>query len=120
MHLYEQKSRWPRTVALSALGLGLVILLVVLLLGQAGERMYAQQLATLENALRRASVTCYALEGRYPDTLDYLTEHYGVVIDDDRFAVSYNVFARNVMPRIEVNPIGSDGGIEEAFDDDAF
>ncbi|MCL2811126.1 MAG: hypothetical protein FWD25_04460 [Clostridia bacterium] len=117
MRLYQQKSRWPRTVALSALGLALVVFVSVSLLGQAGERMYAQQLATLENALRRAAVTCYALEGRYPDTLDYLTDNYGVVIDSDRFIVSYSVFGRNVMPSIEVFSTGSDGGIEEAFYD---
>jgi len=98
-------------VALSALGLALVVWLSVSVLGQAGERMYAQQLVTLENALRRATVTCYALEGRYPDTLDYLTENYGVVIDIDRFIVSYSVFGRNVMPSIGVFPMGSDGGI---------
>lgn len=109
MRLYQRKSRWPRTVILSSLALALVVVLSVSLLNQAGDRVSAQQLATLENALRRASVTCYALEGHYPATLDYLCENYGVVVDDERFVVSYSTFGRNIMPDIEVRPIG-DGG----------
>ncbi|MCL2544893.1 MAG: hypothetical protein FWE77_03125 [Clostridia bacterium] len=111
MRLYQRNSRWPRTLFLSALGLALIVLLSVSLLNQAEERVQGEQQAILESALRRASVTCYALEGRYPATLDYLIEHYGVVIDEGRFVVFYNVFARNVMPDIQVNPIGSGHGI---------
>ena len=112
MHLYQRKSRWPRTVILSSLALALVLLLSVSLLNQAGARVSAEQMTTLENALRRAAVTCYALEGRYPATLAYLTEHYGVVIDEERFVVSYNTFGRNIMPDIEVRPIGGGDGDE--------
>ena len=111
MRLYQHKSRWPRTLIVSSLGLLLSVFLAVTLLNQTSERVQGEQQATLENALRRASVTCYALEGRYPATLDYLTEYYGVVIDEGRFVVSYNVFARNVMPDIQVNPIGDDRGV---------
>ena len=56
----------------------------------------------LENALRRAAVACYAAEGVYPPTLEYLTEHYGVQVDKDRYSVFYEVFAENLMPEITV------------------
>jgi len=56
----------------------------------------------LENALRRAALACYAAEGVYPPTLDYLAEHYGVQIDNERYAVFYEVFASNLMPEITV------------------
>ena len=56
----------------------------------------------LETALRRAAVACYATEGIYPPTLDYLTEQYGVQIDDDRYMVFYENFADNLMPDITV------------------
>ena len=55
----------------------------------------------LETALRRASVACYAAEGVYPPTLDYLTEHYGIQIGED-YTVFYEVFASNLMPEITV------------------
>ena len=56
----------------------------------------------LETALRRAAVTCYAVEGIYPPDLDYLTEHYGVQIEESRYAVYYDIFADHLMPDITV------------------
>ncbi len=56
----------------------------------------------LEDAIRRAAVSCYVTEGSYPDTLDYLRENYGVYIDGERYAVFYQVFASNVMPDVTV------------------
>lgn len=56
----------------------------------------------LETALRRAAVACYAAEGVYPPTLDYLTEHYGVQIKEDQYIVFYDIFADNLMPDITV------------------
>ena len=38
----------------------------------------------------------------YPPTVDYLQEHYGVQIDQDRYTVRYSVFAENRMPDITV------------------
>ena len=56
----------------------------------------------LEEALRRSAVTCYAVEGVYPPTLDYLRDHYGIQIDESRYIVFYEVFAENLMPEITV------------------
>ena len=56
----------------------------------------------LEEALRRGAVACYAAEGIYPPDLEYLTEHYGVQVDEERYAVFYEVFASNLMPDITV------------------
>ena len=56
----------------------------------------------LETALRRSAVACYAAEGIYPDSVDYLKEHYGIQIDEERYTVIYTVFASNLMPDITV------------------
>lgn len=56
----------------------------------------------LADSIRRAAVSCYAIEGRYPDTLDYLTENYGVYVDEAEYAVFYEVFASNIMPDVTV------------------
>lgn len=58
--------------------------------------------AQLETALRRAAVACYAAEGVYPPTTEYLTEHYGIQIEEDRYVVFYEIFANNLMPDITV------------------
>lgn len=59
---------------------------------------------TLRDAIRRASVQCYAIEGRYPPNVEYLEENYGIQIDRNRYDVFYSGFASNFMPDITVNP----------------
>ena len=61
-----------------------------------------EDMRQLEETLRRGCVACYAAEGVYPPTVDYLQEHYGVQIDQDRYTVRYSVFAENRMPDITV------------------
>lgn len=61
-----------------------------------------KSLRQLEDALRRACVACYAGEGTYPSSLDYLEEHYGIQIDERRYTVHYTAFAENLMPDITV------------------
>ena len=58
--------------------------------------------AQLEAAIRRSAVACYAAEGIYPPTIDYLKEHYGIQIDEEKYTVIYEVFAENLMPEITV------------------
>lgn len=55
----------------------------------------------LEQAVRRACVACYAAEGAYPPSLDYLQTHYGVQVDPG-YIVRYMVVAENLMPDITV------------------
>lgn len=66
------------------------------------EEQSGEGLQQLETALRRAAVACYAAEGVYPPTLDYLTAHYGIQIDENRYQVFYEIFADNLMPDITV------------------
>jgi len=56
----------------------------------------------LEAALRRSAAACYAAEGIYPPTLEYLTEHYGVQVEEEKYIVFYEIFASNLMPDITV------------------
>ncbi len=70
----------------------------------------------LEESLRRAAVSCYAIEGAYPQSLDYLTENYGVIIDTDKYAVHYAIFASNIMPDITVIDLENPTDINENWD----
>ena len=62
----------------------------------------------LEEALRRAAVSCYASEGYYPPSVEYITQHYGIQIDTENFRVFYDVFAENLMPQIDVMVLGNE------------
>lgn len=56
----------------------------------------------LEESIRRAAVTCYAVEGIYPPNLAYLQDHYGIQVDEERYDVFYEVFGSNLVPEITV------------------
>ena len=60
---------------------------------------------TLRKAVARASVQCYAIEGRYPPSVEYLEENYAVQINRKKYNVFYDGFASNVMPEITIIPI---------------
>ena len=51
------------------------------------DRTDAQEQKTLEQAISRGLVHCYSTEGSYPESLQYLKEHYGLTYDEDRFFV---------------------------------
>ncbi len=56
----------------------------------------------LENALERDIVHCYAVEGVYPPTLDYIEQNYGLTYDTDQFMIDYQVIGSNLMPHFTV------------------
>lgn len=56
----------------------------------------------LADAIARSAVQCYAIEGFYPPDIEYLENNYGLVVDYDKYVISYNVFASNIMPDVEV------------------
>ncbi len=61
--------------------------------------------AAASRAVTRAAVQCYATEGRYPASIDYLVERYGLSVDRARYIVHYDRFAENLMPDIRVLPM---------------
>ena len=69
-----------------------------------------EQRALLEDANTRALVTCYAVEGRYPSSLAYLKENYGVDVDEEHYAVFFSSFADNVLPSVRVVQRGEGAG----------
>jgi len=72
-----------------------------------------ESLQRTQDALQRAAISCYAIEGGYPADVTYLEEHYGVAVDKTRFSVLYECIGSNVMPYIEVVRVGDGGGNNE-------
>lgn len=95
-----------RTGRLRAVLLGLFALAVllgfVLASGWVGQKNEAEQAELVRAAVEQALVSCYAAEGRYPQDLAYLEQHYGVWIDHTRYVVAYDAFADNIRPRVRV------------------
>lgn len=61
---------------------------------------------SLQLALQRSAVHCYAMEGHYPESLDYLKEHYAIDWDPKQYVVDYEIIGSNRMPVITVISLG--------------
>lgn len=86
--------------------LGTIIILFGTAVNGASEKADSSATATLEKAIKRAAVQCYAIEGFYPAKVDYLAENYGVIIDKEKFIVDYSAETPNYMPIIQVKRFG--------------
>ena len=82
-----------------------VILIGVIIVTDKLNQAYVKIDATeAENTVKEYAVQCYALEGSYPDSLDYLTENYTLTLDKDKFVYHYNYIGANMIPEITVFP----------------
>ncbi len=102
-HLYKVKPNRSTRALVVTLAVSCCLLVAFLLaLRTAQRRNLTEEATQLETAIRRACVTCYAVEGRYPANLDYIIDQYGVMVDLSRYSVRYDAFAENLMPDITV------------------
>ena len=62
----------------------------------------AQGKQQLEEAVRRTVVACYAVEGFYPPSVEYMQDRYALQYDQGRYVIRYEVVASNLMPEITV------------------
>lgn len=63
-----------------------------------------QGTVSVREAILNGARQCCAIEGSYPNTLEYLEEHYGVVVNHEDYVVTYDAFASNVLPTVAVVP----------------
>lgn len=109
-----------KDVLLPVLAFVVILALFLYGLGTVSATSDAEQLRSVERAITKATVQCYAVEGRYAPSLDYLADHYGLMLDDDKYIVQYEIFASNIMPTILVLPMGFEDGDGGMFDENEF
>lgn len=84
----------------------LVLAAAVLLVNRIDTAQDAAETDIVRDAVKNAALTCYAVEGAYPDSVDYLREHYRLAYDEDRYMITYDAFASNMIPDIWVTEVG--------------
>ena len=95
--MWEKHGRW-----LSLMVLFLLILVLIGGMENFGETSSEESIQLVEEAVRRAAVQCYAIEGSYPPDLAYLALHYGLVLNKEAYFYHYEVLGANLMPQISV------------------
>ena len=101
-HYFLKKlSTLARYLIMPVLMMAAVYLLLVSA-GNVNERQQAESLKQMEDTIHKAVLNCYAIEGSYPATIEYVEEYYGLQIDHEKYDVFYEVFAQNLMPEVTV------------------
>ena len=79
-----------------------MIMLVWLVSGvlNADSAVDAKELEEIKNTIENGITICYAIEGAYPESMEYLTENYGVVVDKSKYLIHYEAIAANIRPTI--------------------
>lgn len=103
-HDHPKKSlrQWVVTAVCVVLCVMMLVFGAMQLYGLVTRDMSDQAAMSLRQAVLDAAVQCYAVEGKYPESLDVLEEEYGVQINHNRFIVTYDVFASNQLPDVTV------------------
>ena len=79
-----------------------IAVLFFLAVDATGRSSIAREQESLENALARDIIQCYAIEGRYPPNLEYLEQHYGLTYDKKTFFIDYMPIAANLYPDVTI------------------
>lgn len=87
--------------------IGLVLMLAVMLVGRISNSHQAAESEIVRQSIKDAAINCYAVEGAYPDDLDYLRENYQLAYNEDRYLVTYESFSSNHIPDIYVTERGA-------------
>lgn len=106
MNRFEQnRARSFNRKLIFLLPIGAFILIFVLFLqgiNAVNETTLSKQKESLETALSRSISQCYAVEGVYPPSLEYIVNHYGLLYDEDIFLIDYEYYGSNLLPEVTV------------------
>lgn len=72
----------------------------------------AESKRVLEESVHKAIISCYAIEGRYPESVEYLKENYNLIYDEEKYDIGYSIFADNVMPDVYIIDLAAESEAE--------
>ena len=101
---FETQRKRRRTLALIALFMALVIVLVAFTVESMQQASREQGAASLRESILSSALQCCAIEGAYPQSLQYLEDNYGLTVNHQDYIISYEAFASNLMPSVVVTP----------------
>lgn len=118
MRLY--KSRKPFKVFITGILMPVLLFAVIIALFISGVNTASasaekESLRITQQAIKKAMVNCYAIEGAYPQNIEYLEQHYGVLIDHEKYIVTYETMGSNIIPYVELVPKGTDAVSGQIF-----
>lgn len=98
------KKKLTRYIVPVAMIIVFIAVLVWFLIGlrSAGDATRSGKLESVKRSVENGITLCYSIEGVYPESLQYLTENYGLAYDSESYIIHYDCFADNVRPTVTV------------------
>ncbi len=87
---YKQKSRSGiKTILIICIFLAVIVIFFyeINILGNSTDN---REKNNLEKALNNSIIYCYAIEGFYPENLEYIENHYGLLYDESKYYIDYH------------------------------
>ena len=78
------------------------VILTALMAGGSGRNLNEDGAVAIRTAVQRSALQCYAVEGVYPPSLQYLEENYGLQVNTKDYYITYDAFASNLPPTVIV------------------
>ena len=87
-----------------------LIVAFVLLINNITNKSDGRELKIIKEAVKNAALTCYVVEGTYPEDVQYLRDNYNLSYNQEKYFVSFREkpFASNVLPDIIVEVKGAE------------
>ncbi len=105
MKAKKQKTGWLVSVLPSLIAFLIVAVPISIATVSVKNTSGEQAKKIAEDSIRRAIMNCYAREGSYPTSLEYLEENYGLHINEN-YIVHYTYVGGNLPPELMVVEAG--------------
>lgn len=101
-HETKKGSLASRNLAVSIIAFLFIALLFWVGISMVSDRTSSRAAEILKDAVTRDIIHCYASEGFYPESLEYLKQNYGLTYDEERFLIDYQAIGSNLLPDVTI------------------
>ena len=99
--VHEKSNSWVKQTASVALFLA-IFLIFTFAISTVSQKTDQQRMESLHQSISRGIAHCYATQGRYPESLQYLQEHYGIHYNTEEYFVDYQILGENIFPDVTI------------------
>lgn len=98
MEPFTSKNKTKKATVISIVVFVLVFAAFIYLVGNTKSRSADSTKETIEKTVEHCISQCYAIEGRYPMSLQYMEDNYGLIYDKSTYFIDYRAEGSNLRP----------------------
>lgn len=93
-----------KTIIIQVLLFGMLLGMFFYGFHSADQGLDQEDVRRVKQAVQKAALECYSIEGSYPTDIQYLKQHYGLYIQEEKYLIRYHYIGANIMPDTDVYP----------------